>query len=146
MEITQSRYSESVPQEDGRWWVKEVHIDSDGNTHEYEWLSDGSLNAQMVMEERAAHIAAVLTARENARAVAAGTKVALTRFEFLSRFTPEERVAIRTEAKINPLVEDFLELMNATATVFPSLARPGLLYMVYQGLLTEERATTIGAE
>ena len=81
MQIISSTLTESVPQIDGRWYVNESHVDSDGNEHTYQWLCDGALDPQTVLEERAAHIAAVLTARENARALAAGSPVALTRFE-----------------------------------------------------------------
>jgi hypothetical protein len=35
----------------------------------------------------------------------------ITRLEFLQRFTPEERVAIRTAAKESVLLEDYLELV-----------------------------------
>jgi cell division inhibitor SulA len=141
-----STFTEGPPQADGRWFVSETHSLPDGQAYTYEWLSDGSLNPQLVMEERAVVIAATLAAREAARAAVVGTSVPLTRFEFLDRFTTAERVGIREAAKTNPVVEDFMEMMKLSGNVSLVLARPGLQYLAAIGKLTAPRAAAIGAE
>lgn len=141
-----STYTIGESQADGRRYVKETHTADDGQVVEYEWLSDGSLDPQLVMQERAIIVASVLGAREAARLAVVGTSVPLTRYQFLARFTPAERVAARELAKTDPIVEDFMEMMKLSGNVSLPLARPGLAYLVGQGRLTAERAAAIGAE
>ena len=147
MENVTSTFEIGPTQVDGRWYVSERH-EVAGQVYPYEYLADGSLNPQMVLEERAAVIAATLAAREAARLAVAGTSVPLTRYEFLSRFTPQERVAIREAAKTDPIIDDFMEMMKLSGNVSLVLARPGLHYISgrYPPILTEARATEIGAE
>lgn len=145
MELT-STFTAGAPQADGRFYVKERHVASSGQVVDAEYLCDLTLDPQLVMEERAAIILARLRAREAARLAVVGTEVPWTKFEYLERFTAPERVAIRRRAKTDPIVEDFLELMNASGGIYPSLARPGLQYLAQLGDLTPARAVEIGTE
>lgn len=45
------------------------------------------------------------------------TKPVITKLEFLDRFTPEERIAIRNAAKTNPVIEDYLDILNNASEV-----------------------------
>lgn len=71
----------------------------------------------------------------------------ITRIGFLQRMDPAKRIAIRTAAKTDVLIEDFLDLLGATDLV--ELDHPdtvmGLGYLVAQGLLTSEDAEVIRA-
>ncbi|GEM_PF-4012465 len=68
----------------------------------------------------------------------------LTPLAFLMRFD-QERLAIRTAAKNNVIVEDFLDLAGRAQYVdlTADLVRQGVDYLVSQALLTPERATEI---
>lgn len=144
--IIQSTFSEGTEQADGRKYVKEVHTADDGQTYEYEWLSDGIISPQVVMEERAVVINRILNEREQARLMVAGTSVPLTHFEFLSRFTGEERVRVRARAKIDDTVDDYMKMMELASNIVLPLARPGLQYLAYLGDLSPERAEEIGED
>lgn len=143
--LTSRIVSIGEPQADGRRYVKELHTAEDGRSFPYEYLADDSLDLDMVLEERSVVIKATLARRSAARAAVVGTEVPWTKFEYLERFTSTERVAIRRRAKTDPIVEDFMELMNASGGIYPSLARPGLTYLTQLGDLTAERAAAIGA-
>lgn len=142
--ITSSTFSLGPTQADGRQYVSEIHTTADGTSYPYEYLADGKLDPQMVMEERAIVINATLRAREAARLAVVGTDVLLTKHQFLSRFTPDERISIRMAARTDEHVLDFMEMLNAADGVAMALARPGLQYLVVIGKLTPARATEIG--
>lgn len=144
--IISSVFSEGVEQADGRRYVTEVHEADDGQSYTYEYLSDGLLDHNLILTERAKVINNKLEARAAAKAAVIGTSVPLTRYEFLGRFTSAERVAIRDIAKTDPIVEDFMEMMKLSGNVSLILARPGLDYLVSIGKLTPSRAAEIGAE
>lgn len=80
--------------------------------------------------------------------VAIHTVVTLTKYEFLARFTQEERVAIRTAAAANGELYDFMEMLNVADEVkltHPNtVAGVGLLEAV--GLVAEGRAAIILAQ
>ena len=65
--------------------------------------------------------------------------------EFLQRFDVAERIGIRTAAKTDPVVEDFMDLVNKSTRI--DLNAPdvtaGLDYMVGNGLLTSVRKDQI---
>lgn len=44
-------------------------------------------------------------------------KKSLTKLEFLNRFTPVERISIRAEAQTNPVVADYLAMLDAAQDV-----------------------------
>ncbi len=142
--ITSSTFTFGQAQFDGRVPVLETHTTSDGRVMAYEWLSDGTLDPQMVLDERAAVINQVLAAREAARVAVSGTDVPWTKHEFLSRFTMSERIAIRARAKTDDIVVDFMEMLSASGGVFRTLAAPGVAYLKQVGILTAERAAVIG--
>jgi len=139
-----STFTAGEVQADGRFYVRETHTASNGQVIQPEYLCDGTLDPQLVLEERAKVIVATLRAREAARLAVVGTEVPWTKFEYLERFTPAERLAVRARAKADPVVEDFMELMNASGGIYPSLARPGLQYLASVGILSFDRATEIG--
>lgn len=68
-----------------------------------------------------------------------------TVYEFLKRLTTTERVAIRTLAKTNPNVEDFMDLLNQSGDVVranPDVAM-GLNYLTSLGTLAPGRTAEI---
>ncbi len=142
MQIT-STYTVGEPQADGRCYVKEVHTFDDGRVSPYEYLWDGVLLPQLVMEERAKLIEAELQAREAARLAVVGTEVPRKKYDFLNLFTSIERVAIRRAAENDGYVLDFIEMLNASGGVYKSLAYAGLMYLAHIGVLTFERAESI---
>jgi hypothetical protein len=141
-----SSYQIGPEQADQKAWVSETHVAPDGQVYKYEWLHDGTLDPQLVLEARAKKIEGTIAARAAALAAVVGTSVPISRYEFKIRMTPEERKAIRRRAKINEDVEDFLDLLNTSGIVFLSLARPYLQQLALLGDITAERAAVIGAE
>lgn len=144
MYLVSSTYKELPAQQDGRIPIEEIHISVDGQEYKYEYLND-TLNPQFVLEERASVIESILAQRIAAKQAVTGTIVPWTKYEFLSRFTAAERIGIREEAKTNPIVHDFMAMMELSGNVNPLLAQPGLNYLVSIGRLTVERATIIGS-
>lgn len=66
-----------------------------------------------------------------------------TKLEFLNRFTAQERINIRSSS--DPIVEDFMELLNAASEVdktYPDTIA-GMNYLVSAGLLTQQRLEEI---
>jgi hypothetical protein len=66
-----------------------------------------------------------------------------TKLEFLNRFTSQERIGIRSST--DPVVEDFMELLNAASEVdktYPDTVA-GMTYLVSVGLLTQQRLEEI---
>ena len=138
-----SSFTIDEPQADGRCYVKEVHTSDDGRAFPYEYLWDGVLLPQLVMEERARVITAELLVREAARLAVVGTEVPWKKYDFLNLFTSIERVAIRSAAMTDGYVLDFIEMLNASGGVYKSLAYAGLMYLAHIGVLTFERAESI---
>ena len=70
---------------------------------------------------------------------------ALPYADFLRMFTLEERVAIRTEAQTNMVVNDYMELAKAQGYVkmTSTEAQQGIMYLAYLGKITEARAAEI---
>ena len=69
----------------------------------------------------------------------------LQKVEYLKRFTQEERIAIRTSAKVNAVAEDYIELMNAATVVHlddPDTIK-GVNTLEAAGLLAPGRAAQI---
>lgn len=66
-------------------------------------------------------------------------------YEFMRRFTRDERIAIRTAAKTDPILEDWL-LMSGAATGIPlndADTQAGMDYLVSKGLITRARGHQI---
>lgn len=72
-------------------------------------------------------------------------KTVMSRYEFLTLFTLEERTAIREAAKTDPVIEDMLQLLGIAEEI--DIADPntsgGLDYIAGKGLITPERCTEI---
>lgn len=142
MEIT-STFAVGAPQGDGRQFVQERHVVAGGPTIDREYLWDGTLDPQLVMEERAKVIKAELLAREAARLAVVGTEVPWTKYEFLDRFSSIERCAIRRLARTDDNVLDFIEMLNASGGVYKSKTWAGLLYLAHIEVISFERAENI---
>jgi hypothetical protein len=69
----------------------------------------------------------------------------MTKLEFLRRFTQEERVAIRTVAKSNVVLEDYMAMIDLAQEIDTSDAdtRAGVQMLESVGLLAEGRAQEI---
>lgn len=86
------------------------------------------------------------TREENGGVIPAGSvQLRWTSFDFLRRFTAAERVAARTLAKTNPIIEDFMDLLGKAENVLSSDpdTQAGMGYLVMQGVLTVERMNEI---
>lgn len=74
---------------------------------------------------------------------------AISRGEFMQRFTPEERIAIRQEARKQGqralALEDFMDVLRAVETVRPDHpeVQRGLQLLQAAGILTAERVGAI---
>lgn len=68
-----------------------------------------------------------------------------TAFEFLMRFTAQEREDIRSLAKSDPILADFLQLSQAAQTISAGnqMTIDGMAYLVTIGILTEQRKQEI---
>jgi hypothetical protein len=71
--------------------------------------------------------------------------VRYTSYEFLLRFTPQERAAFRAAAMTDPLVADFQQLATAAQQIVSNDPNTvaGMNYLVSVGLLTQQRANEI---
>lgn len=69
----------------------------------------------------------------------------LTKIEYLKRFTQDERIAIRAAGKVNSVVEDYIELMNAAVIVHKDDPNTiaGLNALTQAGILAPGRAAEI---
>ena len=70
---------------------------------------------------------------------------AWTAYQFLLRFTAEERAAFRAAALTDPLVADFQQLAQAAQEVINTdpMTIAGMSYLVSVNLLTEQRKNEI---
>lgn len=146
MAILSTTISIGTPQADGRCWVTERHIDHTCREHRCEYLAPPEWDHDEVAQLRAANISAELDRREAQSREAANYVIALTKREFLDRFTPQERIAIRQAAKTDLIVEDFLDYLDKSADIlpgFPALLQ-GLGYFEQLGVLAAGRAAEIG--
>jgi hypothetical protein len=77
--------------------------------------------------------------------VAVHTVAVLTKYQFLDRFTQEERVAIRAAALTDGVLQDFMEMLEVSGEVI--LANPktaaGANYIESIGLVAAGRAAEI---
>lgn len=72
-------------------------------------------------------------------------KPPMTRFEFLSRLTTQQRIAIRTSALSDPILQDALSMLDCAQEISTSnqFTIDMINYCVYKGLLTEQDTITI---
>ena len=68
-----------------------------------------------------------------------------TAYEFLTRFTQQERATLRTAAQTDPLVADFSQLLGAAQEVISDdpVTIQAMDYLVYAGYITNERRSVI---
>jgi hypothetical protein len=68
-----------------------------------------------------------------------------TAYEFLLRFTAEERAAIRESAKTDPNTADFLQLAQAAQEIISNdpITLQGMNYIVSIGIISENRKNEI---
>lgn len=73
------------------------------------------------------------------------TLSSITRYQFLERLTSAERIAIRELAKTNPIVNDFMQMLDISQEVILDnpLVAQGLNYLVYINALTADRVPQI---
>lgn len=71
----------------------------------------------------------------------------MTPHAFLELFTPQERIGIRTAAKTDVVIEDYLDLLSKANEVNLDSTNTvnGVGYLVMQGLLTAARGAEIRA-
>lgn len=71
------------------------------------------------------------------------TDIVLSKLSFLTRFTVQERVAIRSST--DPIVVDFLRMLDVAENIVLTDTNTvqGINYLVYVNLLTADRATAI---
>lgn len=69
----------------------------------------------------------------------------LSKYEFMCRFTPQERAAIRELAKTDEIVADFLDLMDKASAVELDAQNTigGMGYLVQHSAITAERSVEI---
>ena len=72
-------------------------------------------------------------------------EVAYTSYEFLNRFTPAERMTLRTAALTDAVVADFQQMAGAAQEIINTdpVTISGMDYLVAQGLITEARKLEI---
>jgi hypothetical protein len=77
--------------------------------------------------------------------VAAYVTTRLTKLAFLNRFTPDERIGIRTAAQSSPAIADYLAMLDAAQDVDLTDARTigGANALEAAGLIGEGRAAAI---
>lgn len=145
--IITSAYRLDHPQANGLVPVIETHNDSSGEVYSFEYLANPSHDYQRTLDERAARINAELETKSLAVSESLNGILPITKLEFLARFTGAERIAVRTAAKTDGVIEDFMELLKITDVIHPNhpMAQQGLSYLVSLGILTTERAEVIGA-
>jgi hypothetical protein len=147
MAIVSSTITAGEVQADGRRFITETHVAEDGTDYTYTYLTDNSIDTEAVSSARVVLLNTQIAAKAAAQLLVTGTTLPMSTYEFLSRMTPQERIGIRSSALIDPVVGDFMYLLNQAAVVYPNNpdVRAGLSYLVMQGKLTADRATTIGA-
>ena len=72
-------------------------------------------------------------------------RMVFTAYEFLLRFTPQERATFRASATTDPMVADFMSLAQAAQEIITTdpMTIAGINYLVSVGLLTESRKNQI---
>lgn len=94
---------------------------------------------------RAAACDAVQSVRWNYTPSASPPPQRFTAYEFLTRFTAQERASFRAAAAGNPIVADFQQLAQAAQEVIVTdpTTVAGMAYLVSVGLLTQQRSDEI---
>jgi hypothetical protein len=71
--------------------------------------------------------------------------VVFSKLDFLQRFTVQERIEIRRAASTNPIVEDFMHLMDLSENINLThvATQQGVGYLEQQGLIAAGRAAQV---
>jgi len=133
-------------QADGRVAVDERHVDDAGIEYLFSYLAETTTDRQAVLSARAEWLTQQLATRALVAQQMASYAFPLSPLEFLRRFTTAERIGVRAAALVNPIIGDFMDLLDRAGVVQRGDAdlMMGLQYLVSQGLLTPERAVEIG--
>lgn len=71
----------------------------------------------------------------------------VTPVQFKTLFTVQERVALREHRKIDPIVEEFMDIVDdprcTTILLNAQGTKDGLLYLVSKSIITEERVPEV---
>lgn len=154
--IVSSTFTEGPSQADGRRWVRETHVTTDGDELKFDWL--GTQDAQIVLDERVAVLNAQYAARAAARALVQGSLIPLSKLEFRNLFgsakvaidafnagfegspllTAEQKAAIRSG------LEDFKEAKYIERPFRPDVLQLLGLYEAL-GLLSKAQADAVRA-
>lgn len=152
--IVDSTYTEGPTQVDGRRWVYERHTTDDGDTLTFDWL--GTEVAGLVLASRAQRLNELYAERDAAEALAADTKLPLSKLEFRNLFgakkpaidafnasfesnallTSEQKAMIRTG------LLDFEQAKYVRRPFDPAVAQMVGMYQAL-GILTAGEATAV---
>ncbi len=92
--VTQSTYTTGPTQADGRAYVTESHLLSDGRVVQFEYLADEGVDPAAVLHARSQRVESEVQANEAALNEASNGRTPLTKYQFRQRFTYPERIAI----------------------------------------------------
>lgn len=120
------------------------------------FISDGTIidsylstylgdNPQSVIDARTEFLNKKFAEEFQANVIIENTKPLLTKYDFMLRFTADERIALRTSQ--NPYVMDFVNLLNYSdvqINLESASIKGALNLLVSCGLLTQNRANEIG--
>lgn len=141
--IVSSVISSQVPQVDGRIDVTELHTHADGRNETFNYLADASLDLQLVADQRAANINAVLAAQEAAIAAATQYEIPLTPVEIMRRLSPTEWAAFQDSTDVDIIY--FRALFNKAPIIYRNdpLTQAGFAALINEGLLSAERVNEV---
>lgn len=145
MPIVNSQITNQLFQVDGSSLVYETHTDHTGKTYDMSYTLGVGLDVQAVLAANALKLSERVDALMLSESVAANYQLPLSPYQFLNRFTPAERIAARTLAKTDPVVEDILFMVQNAQNVYltdPATIQ-GVGYLQSVGVLTTERAGVI---
>ncbi|WP_232216410.1 hypothetical protein [Methylobacter marinus] len=125
--------------------MHEQHTDHTGFKHDHIYIAQAGADINLAAELRAQVMGTEIDRREAAALEAENFILPFSKYEFLNLFTQAERLAIRTAAKNDVVIEDFLSLLSEAPAVY--LTNPdviaGINYFVQAELLTQDRATEV---
>lgn len=145
MPIIDSLLRDNTLQADGSHNVTERHTDHAGRTYDIVYNCPVGVDPLQVLSVRAAKIGAEVDARDVAEALATNFDLPISWVDFIDRFTPQERIAVRAARLVDPMIDDFLDLGEKRGAVYlrsPRLAA-ALDYMVGAGLLAASRKAEV---
>lgn len=150
IQVLESIIESETQQADGSWNVVEHHRLSDGRVIRTAYNAAAGSDREAILATRAANIQAQLDAEAALQQQAQVTQpLPLTPAQFMLRFTPAERIDIRTAAKNDPMVEDILALLEGATTGIDVTSQPvidAVDYLIASNLLSPQRKNEILAQ